>query len=84
MHDLSTDRALAAKFDEIISKQPFAFCNTLSIMYHITEVKVLGQSITMRLTSSRERLYIRKQRDVLITLDPTYYRNYFPELPILD
>ena len=84
MHDLSTDRALATQFDEIISIQPFAFCKPLSMMYHITEVKVLGQSITMRLTSSRKRLCIHKQCYVLFTLNPTYYKNEFPELAILD
>ena len=52
MHDLSTDRALAAQFDEIMSKKPFDFCNTLNIMENIMEVKVLGQSITIRLTPS--------------------------------
>jgi hypothetical protein len=52
MHDLSTDRALAAQFDEIMSKKPFDFCNTLSIMKHAMGVKVLGQSIIIRLTPS--------------------------------
>ncbi len=52
MHDLSTDRALAAQFDEIMSKKPFDFCNTLNIMEKIMELKVLSQSITIRLTPS--------------------------------
>ncbi len=52
MHDLSTDRALAAQFDEIMSKKPFDFCNTLDIMENIMELKVLSQSITIRLTPS--------------------------------
>ena len=52
MHDLSTDRALAAQFDEIMSKKPFDFCNTLNIMENIMELKVLSQSITIRLTPS--------------------------------
>ena len=52
MHDLSTDRALAAQFDEIMSKKPFDFCNTLNIMENIMELKVLSQSISIRLTPS--------------------------------
>ena len=52
MHDLSTDRALAAQFDEIIPEKQFASCNTLSIMKHVMEVKVLGQPIIILLTSS--------------------------------
>ena len=34
----------------------FAFCNTLGIMLYISGVKIMGQSITIRLTPSRERL----------------------------